>query len=324
MNTKTRARPELPLEGGGAQIGPVKERLLASMRATKLTALVLVVAVAPPAASGQQPILYHGARVRLTWSNPPRWINATVDNPASRSLSLAAAGENLGTIIINESTRLQLYQGRRSPTKLGAVIGALVGGSVSGILFHDDFGKDGTAFATSQAVLVGAAVGAITGGLLSWRIFGQAQWVDLPIVRGRIVYPSLERSDTNTVSFATPQWWTRFEVTEPAFSAFFQEYQPRLHGVEGIYRNSNRGDRIAIVRDDRFSEYQYVMVNLLSFPTPRALGAIIGAIRITGPSHYEICYLPNAFPQRMPATLTATSLDVQLEHGYTEQWVRAN
>jgi hypothetical protein len=272
-------------------------------------------------------MVYRGARVRLTWNSPPRWIDATVDNPSSRALSLVTSEEPLGTIIINESTRLQLYQGRRSPTKLSAAIGAVVGGSLSGLLFRNSFGRDETAFATSQAIVVGAAAGALLGTMLGVSVLGHAQWADVPIERGHIVYPPLDPSSSNVIeaSFSIRQWWTRFDPTESTFEAFFQEYQPRLHAIEGVYWNAREGGRAAIVRDNRYPEFQYVMVNLQQearFPIGREIGEIVAVIRVVEPSRYEIRYVPSTSPLTYPAQLTAESLNI-LRRGTTEQWVRA-
>gem|GEM_PF-3823648 len=281
--------------------------------------------VGPQAASGQnpapRPIIYAGARVRVTLTDPPEWIYGTVDRPGSRNLTLFASTETEGTrIVLGDGARLQLYAGRRARTRLGAGIGALIGAVLTGALFSDDFGNEGTAFAVSQAAFAGAAVGAGLGAITAAAFFAEREWTEVPVQHGRIVFPPLA-PDSTTVGgpLSSRSRWTRFDPRPEAFAAFFGEYDFRLHDIEGIFVREDGVRRVAIVRDRTYRGYDYVLVNLEppSVLIDDAVGDIVGAARRTGPGRYELAVVGGVGRARVRGDRLITET-----RGRMQRWTR--
>ena len=146
-----------------------------TFRTGALAAVLSAVALVSSAA--QQLVVPEGSRVRLTWMSidqgTPDWLVGEVTQTTSGNrLELLPEGRTQPTtVLMSESTRLQIYRGRRSNFRLGAGIGGAAGALVGGLFFSEGFGgrsSVGGSFEWTQSALAFGAAGAT---VLSLRTF---------------------------------------------------------------------------------------------------------------------------------------------------------
>ena len=152
-----------------------------TFRTGALAAVLSAVALVSSAA--QQLVVPEGSRVRLTWMSidqgTPDWLVGEVTQTTSGNrLELLPEGRTQPTtVLMSESTRLQIYRGRRSNFRLGAGIGGAAGALVGGLFFSEGSGAVGRPTARgrpyshspsrtrrsleTRAVEVGSAVGTV-------------------------------------------------------------------------------------------------------------------------------------------------------------------
>lgn len=261
--------------------------------------------------------------MRISWTNPPRWIHGVVERAASNDLQIAVDNDRSFTrIIIDDSTRLELFLGRKSRSGPSVVLGAVVGAAIGGTVLSDPFGPDGTAFARSQGAFLGGVVGAGAGLFAAFAVFGRDEWQRVPIHNRTVVFPPLESPDTTSANLNTLNVWTRFPHHEAAFAAFFTEYRYVLHPIEGIFHDG--ASRIAIVRDRMFDGYQYVVVKLEPATRPdRPAGTILAAVRrgSTGAS-YEVQFGQDPAATALRAQIVGNELRIRQRDGTVTRWIR--
>lgn len=276
--------------------------------------------------AGQSPIVYRGARVRVSWTNPPRWLHGVVERAAGTDLRIAVESDPENSrIIIDDSTRLEVYGGRTTHGALGAGIGAVVGALLGGTVLSDPFGPDGTAFARTQGAFAGSVAGAGAGVLISFVALGRVRWDPIPIRNGRVVYPPLDPEDgEGGASLNGRHQWSRFNPHPAAFAAFFEEYWNQLDPIEGIFDRVGTASRIAIVRDPMFEGYRYVVVNIdpLARIGGPLIGTIVAAVRPLTDATYEVQFgnRPGTGPVR--ARLEGGALTLRERDGTVTRWTR--
>lgn len=279
----------------------VRGSLMSHVRRLFLSAAVLAGVLAPTATAAQHRFVHPGERVRVSWLSPAsgtrEWLYGTTHQATSRLFAVIPDGEqDASVMMLSPFSRVQVLDGRRSPTVLGAGIGLALGALAGGTVLSDVMGSRQITEtrATAQSVAVFGLVGGAIGGLIASR-FGSDRWTDVPLEDGRLVFPSF--SDTLAVAGSAAlnrgQRWRRFDPTEENFTAFFAEYADSLHPLEGIWREVGAPERVAIIRDARFADYRYVVVNL--FVEPGSIerpGRIVGAARVgDAPGNFELIAL---------------------------------
>ncbi len=281
-----------PIGRCGMQIFP---RHFPALRTGALAAVLSSTGFASSAA--QQLVVPEGSRVRLTWTsiNPatPDWfVGQVMQTTSGNRLNLMPDGrEQSTTVLMDEFTRLQIYRGRRSNSRLGAGIGGAAGALVGGLFFSDDFGGVNgprSSFEWTQGALVFGAAGAAVGLLVAY-IGGQERWDDQPLVDGRIPIPPLAPAERpRPVLLRSPQRWEQFDVTEDDFSAFFMGHADSLDPVEGVWELVGQERfpleakrRFAVVRDARYAGFEYVAVRFVwrdGFSPGERSGSIFAAL----------------------------------------------
>ena len=261
---------------------------------------VAALAVACLGVSGleaQQPLVYKGAIVRVTWTEPADWIVGTVDMATTREFIITPLdGETPTQIRPDESIRVQLQHGRRPGPILGAGLGATVAAVIGGALLSDKFRG-------ITMGIIGAGVGAVIGSQ-----FGGDRWIDVPVEGDHLALPPLSSpaADVGRASLNSAQWWRRFEPSDGSFTAFFEEHREQLRLIEGVYHVRDSDRRRVIVRDGRYSGYEYVLV---AVPRGQAVGRVLAAIRPTGRfGAFELRYTRRLVSQPVPVWLSGQDL----------------
>lgn len=315
-----------------------------TFRTGALAAVLSAVALVSSAA--QQLVVPEGSRVRLTWMSidqgTPDWLVGEVTQTTSGNrLELLPEGRTQPTtVLMSESTRLQIYRGRRSNFSLGAGIGGAAGALVGGLFFSEGFGgrsSVGGSFEWTQSALAFGVAGATVGLVVAY-IRGQERWEDQPLEDGRIPIPPLALAEASRpVPLRSAQRWERFDVTEDNFSAFFRRHADSLHPVEGVWRllgqerfpfDAQR--RFAVVRDARYADFEYVAIRFVwreGFNRSERSGSIFAALaRVEEQGAFRVRYLgPRAGSggRGVPAFQTGPTFIVQLGGNRpVEQWVK--
>lgn len=191
---------------------------------------VAALALACLAVSGleaQQPLVYKGAIVRITWMEPADWIVGTVDMATTREFFITQLdGETRTQIRFDESTRVQLQHGRRPGPFLGAGLGATVGALIGAAFLSSTFrgivgGGGGAPQGALWMGIFGAGVGAVMGSR-----FGGDLWIDMAVEGDHLALPPLSSpaADVGRAALNSAQWWRRFEPSERSFTTFFEEH----------------------------------------------------------------------------------------------------
>jgi hypothetical protein len=274
----------------------------------------------------QQPIIYEGARVRITWTEPADWLHGTIATPSSRELGIQADEADEDTrIVLDERTRLQIHRGRVSNVVPGLVIGGVVGAALVTAFFSGDFGNEGTFFATSQAAFTGGLTGVAVGTVISYFGLGEDVWEEVDVLNGRVVFPPLESppSSLRNASVRARILWDRFIPKEPSFISFFQEHRRNLSPIEGLFVRKEGFGRFAIVRDSMFAELRYVMINLEP-PTTQSqyeFGQIMGGLNLDPiTNEYEVRYVDDSNRSPSKMTINGDELVVEQKNGQISRW----
>ncbi len=315
-----------------------------TLRTGALAAVLSAAAFVSSAA--QQLVVPEGSRIRLTWTSidqgTPDWLVGQVTQTTSGNrLDLLPEGrEQSTTVLMDESTRLQIYRGRRSNFRLGAGIGGAAGALVGGLFLSQGFGgrsAAGGAFERTQGALAFGAAGATVGLLVAY-IRGHERWDDQPLVDGRIPIPPLALAQApRPVPLRSAQRWERFDVTEDNFSAFFRRYADSLHPVEGVWELVGQERfpfeaqrRFAVVRDARYADFEYVAVRFVwreGFNPRERSGSIFAVLaRDEEPGAFRVLYVGSRAGvggRGVPAFQTGPAFIVQLGgNRRVEQWVK--
>ena len=87
---------------------------------------------------------------------------------------------------------------------------------------------------------------------------------------------------------------------------FSRNTRERLRLIEGVYHVRNSDERRVIVRDGRYSGYEYI---LIAIPRGRAIGEVLAAIRPTGRfGDFELRYTRRGISQPVPIRLSGREL----------------
>ena len=281
-------------------------------------------------------VVPEGSRVRLTWTSieqaEPDWLTGRVmESTSGNRLNLMPDGrEQPTTVLMDQSTRLQIYGGRVSRLRLGAGIGAAVGAVVGGLFLSDGFGAPKQrrgAFEWTQGMLVFGTLGAGAGAIVAL-LRGNDRWDELPLQDGRIPIPPLTSQAPEPVPLRSVQRWERFSPTEYDFSAFFKQHADSLDPVEGVWEAV--GERhFAIVRDGRYADFHYVAVRLHSDEVStrtQVRGIVFAAIqKKDDPALLGVQFVGQGTDFRgrtLPAFQSGPALIVQMLDRPVERWVK--
>ena len=307
------------------------------LRAAAISTVVAVLSMgesSPMAAQGL--VVPEGSRVRLTWTSleqaAPDWlIGRVMESTSGNRLSMIPDGrEQPTTVLMDQSTRLQIYRGRVSRLGLGAGIGAAVGAAVGGLFLSDGFGginQRRGAFEWTQGMLVFGTVGAGAGAVVAL-LRGNDRWEEIPLQDGRIPIPPLTSETSDTVPLRSVQRWERFSATEFDFSAFFRQHADSLDPVEGIWEAVGE-QHFAIVRDGRYADFHYVAVRLYSDEVStrtQVQGIVFAAIQKNDdPALLGVQFVGQAMDFRgrtLPAFQSGPALIVRMLDRPVERWVK--
>ena len=173
------------------------------------TMLVAILAFVPLASATAQVPVRKGARVRVTrppicpptdticMRGPPPQSVGTFWAWEADSLIMESNGNALA-LPLDSVTKLEVSQGQKSYTEVGAIIGLLVGGVAGAAIasasveecvpegWFSCFGSDmGSGFVSLVGALVGGAGGALFGGLIGSAIKTD-RWQEVPLDRVRV------------------------------------------------------------------------------------------------------------------------------------------
>jgi hypothetical protein len=264
------------------------------------------------------------------------WLTGTVTGGTREGVSLVT--ENPPVVVVawfNETTRLQVARGRQSRTSLGAVLGFAAGATAGATFLKSTLGRrqiDDTKARFFGGLLYGLAGGAL-GALVASR-FGPPRWEEIRLARGRIPVAPLTAPEAELRPFGSTQRWNRFDATDRDFEEFFLGHASTLEPLEGLWEiEASGGTRLAVVRDSRFLDFDYVVVQLASYYKRTRLphdGVIIAAIRETDrEGEFQFRYTPSFFGSRraaspfVHATLRERWLHIRLPGGSVVRWVKA-
>lgn len=313
-----------------------------------MTRRALLLATALAAGTGsfcathaQQLVIREGRLVRLTWSapgTPPDWIQGTVfENSTGPSLVIIPTNAQLPTTVrLDASTRLQLYQGRQSSWRVGALVGGVLGAGLGASVLSSGFGRSGSstsAFERSQAGIVFGAVGGFLGGLITHLTTGRPRWTSVALDDGRVRMPSLTIPWREAFQpLESRQRWSAFTPSDLDFTAFFQRHADSLLPVEGVW-DVPGVSRFAIVRDQRYMEYDFVAIRVTRAFTAldndragRLPGPVFAALRFgSSPAEWEMRVVDDRSDlrnQTIRAELNGPVLSIYVGDQLVERWLR--
>jgi hypothetical protein len=162
--------------------------------------LVAILTFMPLASATAQVPIRQGARVRVTRlpicpptcvGGPPRQDVVTFVTWSGDTL-LAQSNGNTIVLPLDAVTKLEVSQGQKSHTGVGAVIGFLVGGAAGAAIGYASYSCEGWSclgYGPWPSAGVGLAIGGV-GGLVAGALIGSAiktdRWEEVPLDRVRV------------------------------------------------------------------------------------------------------------------------------------------
>lgn len=248
---------------------------------------------------------------------------------ATREYLLMAAGGADPLVRFDEPIRLEVSRNTRSYKTLGTFLGLGVG-AISGATFlSSTFSYLDSPTSDAQSTIAGTlaygAIGALVGMLVG-RQFRHNEWEEIHFVNGRIPAAPLTDPTPITVSSSNRSiWWTRFDATAEDFESFFEEHSDSLLPLEGIWKLLGEGTQVAIVRDDRLSEVQYLGYRITVGSARTAIDglSVMALSRFEGDGSFSMVLPRGTEALTMPVLGSSGAFSIVASREYVEQRYRA-